>query len=265
MQIGMYATFSGLDEAGVAEYAARGLTVRAVPKTEGFEWDARQYRAAIDAANALRPDLVVIGGDMIDDPNSEDQYDEFMRITKLLDADIEMRWVPGNHDVATDTVVPTPESIAVYREAFGPDYYAFDRGPVRFVTLNTSVLDHPEHVGDELEAQFDFLEEELTRAAADDATVIIVGHHPLFLERADEPDDYWNLPTEQRTRVLDLVHRFGVPLFLAGHWHRNSLARDGAFEMVTSGPVGYPLGSDPSGIRLVEVGDGRISHEYRPL
>jgi 3',5'-cyclic AMP phosphodiesterase CpdA len=202
---------------------------------------------------------------MVDDPNSEDQYRDFMDITGRLDPDVPVRWVPGNHDVAADTVVPTSESIAAYRAAFGPDYYGFDCGPLRFLAMNTVVIDHPELVPDEWEAQFAFLRGEMEAAASAQRTVVLVGHHPLFKRRADEEDDYWNLPRERRRPLLDLVHRHRVPLALAGHWHRNSLARDGDFEMVTTGPVGYPLGADPSGFRVLEMEEGKVHHRYRAL
>jgi hypothetical protein len=55
-----------------------------------------------------------------------------------------------------------------------------------------------------------------------------------------------------------------VRIAFAGHWHRNALGFDGRFEMVTSGPVGYPLGQDPPGYRTVEIGDD-VTHEYHPL
>jgi 3',5'-cyclic AMP phosphodiesterase CpdA len=264
MQIGMYATFSGLGEAGVAEYAARDLRVWSVPPVEGFEWDARRYEEAVAVVNALRPELVIIGGDLVDDPNAEDQYDEFMRITHTIDGDIPVRWLPGNHDVAWDTVVPTPESIEAYRSAFGPDYFAFDHGPARFIALNTPVIDHPEHVPGELEAQLGFLEAQLEESVARGLEPIVVGHHPLFLASADEEDSYWNLPTPQRQRILDLAHGHGVRLVLGGHWHRNCIARDGDLEMVTTGPVGYPLGRDPSGLRVVEIANGAVNHRYEP-
>ena len=32
--------------------------------------------------------------------------------------------------------------------------------------------------------------------------------------------------------------------------------------MVTSGPVGFPLGDDPSGLRIVKLYDDRVEHEY---
>ena len=266
MQLGAYASFSGLTDADVDRYLTeKDMTVRAVPATTGHEWDAARYTEAVAAVNSLRPDLVLIGGDMIDDPNSEDQYVEFMRISAEISDDIPIRWVPGNHDVAADTVVPTPESLTAYRSAFGPDYYAFDQGPMRFVALNTVVIDHPEAAPGEWEAQLEFLEAELGDAAAAGKKVVVAGHHPLFKHSADEPDDYWNLPIERRKIILRLLHDHGVELALAGHWHRNSIAGDGRLAMITTGPVGYPLGDDPSGFRVIEATETGFSHRYIPL
>ena len=45
----------------------------------------------------------------------------------------------------------------------------------------------------------------------------------------------------------------------------NSIGYDGDFVQVTSGPVGYPLGLDPSGYRMVVVGGEGVEHEYRAL
>ena len=39
-QLGAYATFSGMTEADVAEYATRDMRVEVVPRVAGFEWDA---------------------------------------------------------------------------------------------------------------------------------------------------------------------------------------------------------------------------------
>jgi len=263
-QLGAYATFSGMDEDDIAGFAERGMKVEIVPEVGGFEWDAERYRLAIDMANAIQPAFVVMGGDMIDNASDAAQLEQLLRTTHELDSEIPMLWVPGNHDIAEDTVVPTTASIDGYREMFGADYYGFDHGDARFVVLNTVVIDHPENVEDELAEQMEFVEHELS-GAADRSHTVLFGHHPLFLDSPDERDNYWNLPTERRQPLLDLIHRHGVKIGFAGHWHRNSLAYDGEFEMVTSGPVGYPLGNDPSGVRIVDVGEDRILHEYVPL
>ena len=261
-QLGLYASFSGMTEEEVNRYADLGMHILPSPPTEGHEWDARMYEKAVAAANGLRPDLVLFGGDMIDDPNSEEQLDDFLAITARLDPDIPVRYAPGNHDIATDTVVPTAESVAAYRAVYGEDYYSFDMGPATFLVLNTVVIDHPENVPGELEAQMGFVDDALSGIRAP----IVVGHHPFFVRHLHEEDTYWNLPTERRVPLVDKMQGRGVNLAIAGHWHRNSIARAHDLEMVTSGPVGYPLGDDPSGFRVIDItADGAISHRYLPL
>ena len=65
--------------------------------------------------------------------------------------------------------------------------------------------------------------------------------------------------------MIEIIQRNRRTIACDGHWNRNSLAYDGDFEMGTSGPVGYRLGDDPSGVRIVDVGPDRILHEYVPL
>lgn len=264
MQIGMYATFSGMDDDQIATYAGAGLRVWKTPKVSGMEWDARQYEKAVAMVNRMRPDLVLVGGDMIDDPNVEDQVDAFLRITHTIDPDLPVRWAPGNHDIAADTVVPTAASIAAYREVFGPDYFVFDAGPLTFLVMNTVVADHPEEVPAEWAAQLAFIDDALTTRRPE-RPVVVVGHHPLFLTTADEQDTYWNIPAAQRRPLIDRFHTAGVPLMLAAHWHRNNIARSDGLEVVASGPVGYPLGDDPSGIRVLTCDDRGLFHRYEPL
>ncbi len=264
-QLGAFASFSGMDAADVARYAAQGMRVEERPPLEGFEWDAARYVEAIAAANSLRPAFTVMGGDMVDDPASEEQLESVLRITAELDSSIPMFWVPGNHDIAADTVQPTLHSIEKYRDVFGPDYYVFDQGGIRFLVLNTVVCDSPRLVPGELDEQLAWLEWEVDRAREEQIQVILLGHHPLFLQDADEEDSYWNLPRDRRHHLLRLIHDGGIRHAFAGHWHRNSVARDGEFEMVTSGPVGYPLGDDPSGFRVVSIEQGRVAHRYSAL
>jgi hypothetical protein len=65
--------------------------------------------------------------------------------------------------------------------------------------------------------------------------------------------------------VVELFRRHGVLATFCGHWHRNHLARDGDMVQVLTGAVGYPLGDDPSGIRVVRLTSAGVEHEYRPL
>lgn len=78
-------------------------------------------------------------------------------------------------------------------------------------------------------------------------------------------DSYFNIPLERRARYLGWFREAGVSHVFAGHYHRNAGGFDGALEMVTTGPVGRPLGDDPSGFRIVRVAAQGIGHEYLSL
>ena len=73
------------------------------------------------------------------------------------------------------------------------------------------------------------------------------------------------IPKERRRVIPELLKAHNVVAVFSGHWHRNVYGFDGEFQMVTSGPVGYPLGDDPSGYRIVKVHPDRVEHDYYAL
>jgi predicted phosphodiesterase len=91
---------------------------------------------------------------------------------------------------------------------------------------------------------------------------VVFQHHPWFLADSSEPDQYFNVAREPRMRYLTLLRESGVRYVFAGHYHRNAVARDGNLEMVTTGPVGKPLGEGRSGIRIAVVTDTGIQHRF---
>ena len=64
---------------------------------------------------------------------------------------------------------------------------------------------------------------------------------------------------------MDIFRAAGVRYIFAGHYHRNAFAKDQDIEMVTTGPVGKPLGKDSSGFRIIRVQGNQISHQYYTL
>jgi hypothetical protein len=51
----------------------------------------------------------------------------------------------------------------------------------------------------------------------------------------------------------------------AGHWHRNHIASDNGLDIVVTSALGYPLGNDPSGYRIVNVNDSTLDHNYKQI
>jgi len=225
-----------------------------------FTQETVNFEFAAATVNRLKPAFVIITGDLVHKPGDSEQIAEYRRIAGKIDPSIPVYDVAGNHDVEN---VPTPESIAAYTNRFGPDHYTFRHGGFVGIVLNSSLIHSPQKAMAHLEAQERWLEAELEKARAEKAKHIVVfQHHPWCLSSATEKDEYFNIPLERRTRYFALFHKYGVNYAFCGHYHRNALARDGALEIITTGPVGKPLGKDESGIRVAIVRDDRIEHRY---
>jgi DNA repair exonuclease SbcCD nuclease subunit len=232
-------------------------------ENKDFAQETVNFEFAIATANRLRPKFVVICGDLINQAGNSAQVAEYHRIAAKLDPAIKLYSVAGNHDVGNQ---PTTSSLADYREKFGADYYKSRSGDLEGFVLNSSLIAAPEHAQAEAGRQEEWLKEELAKARAEGVRYrVIFQHHPWFLESADEPDQYFNIPKITRTRYLKLFHESGVTHVFAGHYHRNASGRDGSLEMITSGPIGKFLGNDPSGLRVVIWSDAGIDHHYYGL
>ena len=209
---------------------------------------------AISTANRLHPAFVVICGDLVNKRGDVEEIDAFRTSIAKLDHSIPLHLVAGNHDVGN---VPTVSSLSDYRSRFGPDYYTFRAGTLFAIVLDSSLMGT---LGNESEdaAQLRWLDQQLTLAHSQGVKaedVVIFQHIPFFVAKADEADIYFNVPQVSRSRYLELLHRHDVRHVFAGHYHRNAEAVDGALAMVTTGPIGKPLGVDGSGLRLVHFHD----------
>jgi 3',5'-cyclic AMP phosphodiesterase CpdA len=228
-----------------------------------FAQETINFEFAIATANRLRPKFVVICGDLVNQAGNAAQIAEFKRIAARLDPRIQLYNVAGNHDVENE---PTPATLAAYRKSFGPDYYRFQSGDLEGFVLNSSLIAAPQRAQAEADRQEAWIKSELAKPRAPGVRYrVVFQHHSWFLENADEPDQYFNIPTPARKRFLKLFHDSGVTHVFAGHYHRNAYGRDGSLEMITTGPVGKFLGADPSGVRIVKWSEAGIEHQYYGL
>jgi predicted MPP superfamily phosphohydrolase len=229
-------------------------------KDQGFDHETANFEFAIATANRLKPAFVVVTGDLINEPGNALQAAEYQRVAARLDPKIRLFSVPGNHDVENE---PTSQSLAAWRARFGPDYYTFRIGDVAGFVLNSNLEKAPQNVPQEAARMERWLQTELAKARQDGVKHLIVFQHiSFFLADPNEEDDYFNIPRETRQRYLGILHEYGVRQVFAGHYHRNAWGLDGDLEMVTSGPVGMPLGGGKSGIRVVTVADSGVTHTY---
>ena len=85
---------------------------------KGFAQETTNFEFAVATANRLKPAFVVLTGDLVNAAGDAAQIAEFKRVAGKLDKSIRLFPMPGNHDVGNE---PTKESLAKYREQFGPE------------------------------------------------------------------------------------------------------------------------------------------------
>ena len=84
-QFGMFASVSELNAEQVEERRSQGILMRLAPeRITGFADESALYERAIEHANRLSPEFVVVCGDMIHNAADLDQLNELRRITDTM-------------------------------------------------------------------------------------------------------------------------------------------------------------------------------------
>ena len=226
-----------------------------------YDADGRAFRRAVDRINALKPDFVIICGDLVNDAgNPPRAYPDFKEITAGFTMPVYC--VPGNHDVGLPTHATAVNN---YRAVIGPDNLSFDHHGWTFIGLNTQTLalpaNHPEYL-----AQQTWLRQTLARAAAAKQPAVVFGHVPPFLATPDEKPEYFNYPQPVRREMLELYRANGVRAVISGHTHRQLDTTLDGMLFSCGGTTSVNFDQVPRGFNLWCAGPGRtLTRDYLPL
>lgn len=229
---------------------------------KSFEQETKNFEQAIAEANRLHPAFVIICGDLVNKVGDAPQIAEYKRISAKLDKNIPLYSVAGNHDVGNN---PTSASIADYRKNIGPDYYTFENGNLFGIVLNSSLIKEPGAAKPEAAAQEAWVASALEKGRKSKKMIVVFQHHSWFLKEGNEADQYFNISTRLRNKYLSLFQQYGIKYVFAGHYHRNAFGQTESLTMVTTGPVGKPLGPDKSGFRIVTIQGSNVTYNYYAL
>ena len=237
-----------------------------------FGWPKKdpvgKWKLAIRHANRLKPDFVIVCGDLInrngnaakvDLARDAERYEAYRKIARALDESIPLYEVAGNHDVCN---APTAETLGWYEARFARPWYSFTHKGCLCIVLESDVIKDPKHVPEILKWQMHWLRETLALAAKRTYRhKMVFLHHPIVLKSADEKDQYFNLPSARRGELLGLFEKHGIEATFSGHYHRNAYVKHKGIELITTSAVCHSQG-DPAGFRIVKVTDGGISQKY---
>jgi len=223
----------------------------------GYHHDTIAFKEAIEQINQINPDFVVICGDLVDSAN-DNSIKDFIRIKSKFNMPVYL--AAGNHDVEN---VPTLATLDKYRSEFGKDYYSFDYQNYIFIIINTQLWKSP--VPNETEAQDKWLAETLNQAKEKNKPVIVIGHYPLFIERPDEIEDYFNLPIKKRLELMDLFQENKVVAYLGGHVHKTLVNKIEGIQFVNGETTSMNFDNRLLGFRQWTIKGDSVSHKFIEL
>jgi Icc protein len=195
----------------------------------------QMLRACVDALMRLdpQPDLIVHTGDLTDF-GLPDEYAHLKAALAPLKAPVLA--IPGNHDERE--AMRAAFAAEGYFPAQGFLHYAVERGPLRFVGLDTLV---PGQGGGELcAARLAWLD--ATLAEKPGMPTVILMHHPPFLTGIDHVDrvGLWG-----RDGFADVMRRHAqVEAILCGHVHRIMRATVGRRAVMTGPSAAHQVALD---------------------
>lgn len=217
--------------------------------------DRENFAKVVKAINALksedRASIAFIAGDLVHNPRDQRQFEMFDKVRNVFAMPVYP--VPGNHDMAGDGKHFEQALLDNYRKVVGPDRFAVEHAGCLFVGLNSQLWVAGESLAKE---QFEWLERQL-RYRQRYRHVFVIQHHPLYLDSADEKDEYFNTPSAWRLKLLDLFEQAKVTAVLTGHLHRNLSGAHDDVAMITTPSTCRNFDGSAFGYRLIIVtGDG---------
>lgn len=221
-----------------------------------LEWETDRINCAIDAINALKPDFVIFTGDMVQKTTDSTQTALVKGCIARIDPGIEILYVPGNHDaVCRDGRV----DMTPYRERWGDDRFRVERDGVVLIGFNSVLLNNERHDTATIDRQTEWLRENLEEG---DGMKLVFTHYPFFMTDIDDEDASTHITGKYRRTYLDMMADNGVRAIFSGHRHAYIYRTYRGMELVTASALGRPLGKAPSGVEVIVVEDGELSHRY---
>ncbi len=239
---------------------------------DGAKWLSfaqQNFRAVTDRYKNI-PKIGIMCGDIVGD--SPGLYPNHKQALKAIG--IPFFQVIGNHDVDYDGR-SDDRSQKTFREAFGPEYYSFNRGRIHYIVLDDVFYlgKHYTYTGYLTEAQFAWLEKDLAHVPKG-RTVVVSVHIPFEIDQSPLPgvtinEKHTDVGLSNRAHLYKLLAPYKVH-FMSGHTHWNQQFQTAnGFHHIHGAMCGQwwqsPASSDgsPLGFGVYEVNGDSLSWYYQ--
>jgi len=159
----------------------------------------------------------------------------FKEVYSKLDRDIPLVCVCGNHDVGNK---PNTTTIQMYKKQFGDDYFSFWCSGVKFIVLNSQIIQGLELSNELSVAHEKWADEEFESKHGDPVHTVAMCHIPPFCWDFEENETNFNWPIKKREMWLDKMLKAKVSKVYCSHYHRRAGGKYKGLEVVVTGAVG---------------------------
>lgn len=226
-----------------------------VDSASSYAASRERFMRLVGRVPALRPDVVVVSGDMCN--RAEDLDRDWPDIVRKFH--VPVAWVPGNHDLGQSV---TAENLLRFRRIFGKDRDAFAVKGWYFIVGNSQFW-RPTPLKDEQAEYERWVSARLEEAKAYGSHVVLATHIPPFDKNPDEPDGYNNYPWTGRKTRLARYREAGARFYLAGHTHCHAERTFGGLTVLNPENTSWNFDRRPFGGRLLTLrADGTYDYEY---
>ncbi len=187
---------------------------------------------AINKVKAIKtkPAFMLHTGD-ITHLSKDKEFDDAQKI--ISSAGLDTHYVPGEHDIIDD------EPGRQYKERYGKNakgagWYSFDQNGVHFIGLVNVVNLKAGGLGNLGDEQLAWLADDLKGKSAS-TPIVVFAHIPLWVVYQQ-----WGWGTDDGTKALDLLKRFGSVTVLNGHIHQIMQKVEGNVTFHTARSTAFP-------------------------
>ncbi len=239
---------------------------------EPSEKELQNLNKFLQLTKTHNPEFIIHTGDIINEIDKVTDISNYKSFVNEIGYNI--NHVPGNHDVGKNSDKLSIEGLNFYNKHFGNDFYNFQWNDFELFFLNSSKFINYENK-DLYKQQIDFIKETL-QVFSSSKKIIVFMHHPPFIKENDilsshkeliysKDLSYWIFEDKINNEFFELFKDHKLEYIFTGHLHLNLETSFEKTKIITTSALGLPLAEDPSGYRVLDYKDGKLTYDFYPL